>query len=68
MNASNQKPTQPPLQPEARGLYPDALCETQKAWPDLSLYERFEEAVEVSLTGLIGLVIVAAVITTSAAT
>jgi hypothetical protein len=40
----------------------DSLRETRKAWPGLSLYERFEEVVVVVLTGLIGLVIVAAVI------
>lgn len=40
----------------------DTLRETRKAWPGLSLYERFEEGVVVVLTGLIGLVVVAAVI------
>ena len=40
----------------------DTLRETRKAWPGLSLYERFEEVVVMILTGLIGLVIVAAVI------
>lgn len=40
----------------------DTLRDTRKAWPGLSLYERFEEVVVVILTGLIGLVIVAAVI------
>jgi uncharacterized membrane protein (DUF373 family) len=40
----------------------DTLRDTRKAWPGLSLYERFEEAVVVVLTGLIGLVVVAAMI------
>jgi len=40
----------------------DTLRDTRKAWPGLSLYERFEEVVVVVLTGLIGLVIVAAMI------
>lgn len=40
----------------------DTLRETREAWPGLSLYERFEEVVVVVLTGLISLVIVAAVI------
>jgi uncharacterized membrane protein (DUF373 family) len=40
----------------------DTLPETRKAWSGLSLYERFEEGVVVVLTGLIGLVIVAAVV------
>jgi uncharacterized membrane protein (DUF373 family) len=40
----------------------DTLRDTRKAWPGLSLYERFEEGVTVVLTGLIGLVIIAAVI------
>lgn len=56
---------------ESRGRFPfarhvsaaaDTLRETRKAWPGLSLYERFEEVVVVVLTGLIGLVIVAAMI------
>src|SRR6195952_3715274 len=40
----------------------DTLRDTRKAWPGLSLYERFEEVVVVVLTALIGLVIIAAVI------
>ena len=40
----------------------DTLRDTRKAWPGLSLSERFEEVVVVVLTGLIGLVIVAAMI------
>ncbi|MGE7157103.1 phosphate-starvation-inducible PsiE family protein [Methylorubrum rhodesianum] len=40
----------------------DTLRETRRAWPGLSLYERFEEGIVLVLTGLIGLVIVAAVI------
>ena len=40
----------------------DTLRETRKAWPGLSVYERFEEVVVVVLTGLIGLVIVAAMV------
>ncbi|MGV7029618.1 phosphate-starvation-inducible PsiE family protein [Methylobacterium symbioticum] len=40
----------------------DTLRETRAAWPGLSLYERFEEVIVLVLTGLIGLVIVAAVI------
>jgi uncharacterized membrane protein (DUF373 family) len=40
----------------------DTLRDTRKAWPGLSLYERFEEGIVVVLTGLIGLVIIAAVI------
>ncbi|MGX5774423.1 phosphate-starvation-inducible PsiE family protein [Methylorubrum zatmanii] len=40
----------------------DTLRETRQAWPGLSLYERFEEGIVVVLTGLIGLVIIAAVI------
>ena len=56
---------------QAQGRFPfrrhvsaaaDTLRETRKAWPGLSVYERFEEGVVVILTGLIGLVIVAAVI------
>ncbi|MGG3810115.1 phosphate-starvation-inducible PsiE family protein [Methylorubrum rhodesianum] len=43
----------------------DSLRETRKAWPGLSLYERFEEVVVVVLTGLIGLVIIAAMINLS---
>jgi uncharacterized membrane protein (DUF373 family) len=39
----------------------DTLRETRKAWPGLSLYERFEEVVVLVLTALIGLVIIAAV-------
>jgi len=38
------------------------LRETRKAWPGLSLYERFEEVVVVVLTALIGLVIIAAMV------
>ncbi|WP_430004087.1 phosphate-starvation-inducible PsiE family protein [Methylorubrum rhodesianum] len=41
------------------------MRETRKAWPGLSLYERFEEVVVVVLTGLIGLVIIAAMINLS---
>ena len=40
----------------------DTLRDTRKAWPGLSLYERFEELVVVVLTGLIGLVIIAAMV------
>jgi uncharacterized membrane protein (DUF373 family) len=40
----------------------DTLRDTRKAWPGLSVYERFEEVIVVILTGLIGLVIIAAVI------
>lgn len=40
----------------------DTLRETRRAWPGLSLYERFEEVVVVVLTALIGLVIIAAVV------
>ncbi|GJD97641.1 phosphate-starvation-inducible PsiE family protein [Methylobacterium iners] len=40
----------------------DTLRDTRKAWPGLSFYERFEEVVVVVLTGLIGLVIIAAMI------
>jgi uncharacterized membrane protein (DUF373 family) len=40
----------------------DTLRDTRKAWPGLSLYERFEEVVVVVLTGLIGVVIIAALI------
>lgn len=40
----------------------DTLRETRAAWPGLSLYERFEEVIVLVLTGLIGLVIIAAVI------
>lgn len=39
----------------------DTLRDTRQAWPGLSLYERFEEGIVVVLTGLIGLVIIAAV-------
>ena len=40
----------------------NALRKTRAAWPGLSAYERFEEAVSLVLTALIGLVIIAAVI------
>ena len=40
----------------------DTLRDTRKAWPGLSVYERFEEVVVVVLTGLIGLVIIAALL------
>jgi len=40
----------------------DSLRETRRAWPGLSLYERFEEVVVVGLTALIALIIVAAMI------
>lgn len=43
----------------------DTLRGTREAWPGLSLYERFEQVVTVILTGLIGLVIVAAVVNLS---
>ena len=39
-----------------------ALHDTREAWPGLTTYERFEEVVSLTLTALIGLVIVAAVI------
>ena len=39
-----------------------ALRETREAWPGLSTYERFEQVVSLVLTGLIGMVIAAAVI------
>lgn len=40
----------------------DSWRKTRRAWPGLSLYERFEEVIVIILTGLIGLVIVAAMI------
>src|SRR3954447_15826443 len=40
----------------------NALRKTRAAWPGLSAYELFEEAVSLVLTALIGLVIIAAVI------
>jgi uncharacterized membrane protein (DUF373 family) len=40
----------------------DTLRETRAAWPGLSLYQRFEEIVAVVLTGLISLVIIAALL------
>jgi uncharacterized membrane protein (DUF373 family) len=42
-----------------------ALQDTREAWPGLSTYERFEEIVSLTLTALIGLVIVAAVVNLS---
>lgn len=43
-------------------LLSNGLRETREAWPGLSTYERFEQVVSLVLTGLIGLVIVAALI------
>ena len=40
----------------------ETFNEAREAWPRLTLYERFEEVVAVILTGLIGLVIIAALI------
>lgn len=40
----------------------NGLRETRDAWPGLSAYERFEQVVSLVLTGLIGLVIVAALV------
>lgn len=40
----------------------DGLRETREAWSTLSLYERFEQVVSLALTGLIALVVVAALI------
>lgn len=40
----------------------DALTEMRRAWPALSLYERFEQVVTVSLTALISLVVLAALV------
>jgi uncharacterized membrane protein (DUF373 family) len=42
-----------------------ALRQTREAWPDLSIYERFEQVVSMVLTSLIGLVIAAAVVNLS---
>ena len=39
-----------------------ALRETREAWPGLSAYERFEQVVSLVLTGLISLVIAAALV------
>jgi uncharacterized membrane protein (DUF373 family) len=39
-----------------------ALHDTRKAWPGLSIYQRFEQVVSLVLTSLISLVIIAAVI------
>lgn len=39
-----------------------ALRETREAWPGLSTYERFEQVVSLVLTGLISLVIAAALV------
>ncbi len=44
------------------GAIANALRETREAWPGLSTYERFEQVVSLVLTGLISLVIVAALI------
>lgn len=40
----------------------NALQDTREAWPGMSAYERFEQVVSLILTGLISLVIVAALI------
>ena len=40
----------------------DTLRDTRRAWPGLSLYERFEEIVVVALTTLIALIVVAAMV------
>ena len=39
-----------------------ALGETREAWPGLSTYERFEQVVSLVLTGLLSLVIAAALV------
>ncbi|WP_458437693.1 phosphate-starvation-inducible PsiE family protein [Methylorubrum extorquens] len=39
----------------------ESLREIRMAWPQLSIYERFEELVAITLTALISLVVVAAV-------
>ena len=43
----------------------DTLKEVRAAWPSLTLYERFEEVVALVLTGLISLVVIAALINLS---
>jgi uncharacterized membrane protein (DUF373 family) len=45
-----------------RAAMGSALRETRQAWPSLSTYKRFEQAVSLILTGLIGVIIVAALI------
>ena len=65
--AMNEEPPRPAafglhrLGPHATAIH-NALRETREAWPGLSTYERFEQAVSLVLTGLISLVIVAALI------
>lgn len=52
----------PPSYERHRSAYPGIVQETRAAWGGLNVYERFEQIVAITLTILIGLIVVAALI------
>jgi uncharacterized membrane protein (DUF373 family) len=61
-NDTSGTPVHPSALERTRAAVDQALHDTREAWPGLSTYERFEQVVSLTLTALISLVIVAAVI------
>jgi uncharacterized membrane protein (DUF373 family) len=61
-DASPGSAARPSPRDRTRAAVDRALHDTREAWPALTTYERFEEIISLTLTALISLVILAAVI------